>query len=144
MNAFIKIMAHGARLPEYAKPGDSGADLRWYEDTIAKLVIDPNKTALLWTGIGIQLPAGFEAQIRPRSSLSAKGIWCAFGTVDSGYRGQLGIALTNTTREAFLVERGDRIAQLVIAPVVQAQFMQVDSLESSARGDTGFGSSGVK
>lgn len=139
----FRAMTHGVRTPEYAHPGDSGADLRWYEEHEKAATLWPGDTRVFWTGLAIELPPGWEAQIRPRSSLSCKGIICHFGTIDNGYRGQLGVALTNTTRERYIVQRGDRIAQLVISACTRAQFTEVDQFSDSARGERGFGSSGV-
>lgn len=138
----FRSMVHGVRAPEYAHPCDSGADLRWYEEHEKAACLWPGDTRVLWTGIAIELPPGWEAQIRPRSSLSCKGIICHFGTIDNGYRGQLGVALTNTTRERYIVQRGDKIAQLVIAPLVRAQFTEVEQLSETSRSENGFGSTG--
>jgi dUTP pyrophosphatase len=137
----FKKMHHLAKVPTYAKPGDSGADLSWADDESGTMLW-AGETKTFWTGLAIQLPDEWEAQIRPRSSLSAKGVVCAFGTIDSGYRGQLGIVLTNTTNEPISIVRGQRIAQIVICPVARAQFSEVDELTDSERGDGGFGSSG--
>ncbi len=140
----IKLLAHGARVPEYAKAGDAGCDLRWFEPEHASIVMRPDETRVLWCGIAIELPDGWEAQIRPRSSLSSKGARVALGTIDSGYRGQIGVTLFNASREMQRFERGDRIAQLVFAPSHQAVFEVFDELADSQRGVGGWGSSGLK
>ncbi|MEX5294842.1 dUTP diphosphatase [Kocuria sp. CPCC 205268] len=130
-------------LPVYAKPGDAGADLRSRED----VVLGPGERALVPTGVAIALPEGYAGFVHPRSGLAARhGITVvnAPGTVDSGYRGEIMVTLLNTDGTApFTVRRGDRIAQLVIQRVEQAVFEVVDVLPGSARGGTGFGSSGT-
>jgi dUTP pyrophosphatase len=136
---FIKFSDH-ARVPTYANPGDSGADI--YCAGIDKDPLWPDETRVFWSDIGIELPPGYEAQVRPRSGLSSRGIICPLGTVDNNYRGNIGVALTNTTREPYPVRPGDRIAQLVIAPVSRAMFEAVEELSPSERGASGFGSTG--
>ncbi|WP_431606358.1 dUTP diphosphatase [Kocuria rosea] len=130
-------------LPVYAKPGDAGADLRSRED----VVLGPGQRALVPTGVAIALPEGYAGFVHPRSGLAARhGITVvnAPGTVDSGYRGEIMVTLLNTDgAESFTVRRGDRIAQLVVQRVEQAVFELVDVLPGSARGGTGFGSSGT-
>lgn len=131
-----------ARIPEYAHPTDTGADLRFCEEA-AGINLWAGETRVCWTGIGIELPPGWEAQIRPRSSLSSKGILVAFGSVDEGYRGQLGVTITNTTREQYVLRKGDKIAQLVVCPRHTATFEEVDELGKSERAGGGFGSTGT-
>lgn len=130
-------------LPTYAKPGDAGADLCSSED----LVIAPGERALVSTGLSIALPDGFAAFVHPRSGLAIKsgiGIINAPGTIDSGYRGEIKVIIINHDRtEEFVIRRGDRIAQLVIQRVENAQFVEVEVLPESARGAGGFGSTGV-
>ncbi|MFF0904816.1 dUTP diphosphatase [Kocuria sp. CPCC 205316] len=130
-------------LPAYAKPGDAGADLRSRQD----VVLGPGERALVPTGVAIALPEGYAGFVHPRSGLAARhGITVvnAPGTVDSGYRGEIMVTLLNTDgSEPFTVRRGDRIAQLVVQRVEQAAFEVVDVLPGSARGGTGFGSSGT-
>lgn len=137
---FIKL-SENAQVPTYAKPGDSGADL--YCAGADKDPLWPGESRVFWSDIGVELPDGFEAQVRPRSGLSARGIQCAWGTVDNQYRGNIGVCLTNTTREPYQVRPGDRIAQLVIAPVVRASFEEVDALDATERSVGGFGSTGL-
>jgi dUTP pyrophosphatase len=134
----IKLTHEHAKLPTYAKVGDSGADCY----ALVGDVLGPGQTWMFSLGIALELPPGHEAQIRPRSSLSARGIWCALGTIDQGYRGELAAVLLNTTPEHFRIHRGDRICQLVIAPVTRAAFVEADVLSESERGSGGFGSSG--
>ncbi|QNV41016.1 dUTP diphosphatase [Rothia amarae] len=140
----IQILDTELEIPRYAKDGDAGVDLRSTE----KLVLEPGQRALVKTGIAIALPAGYVGLVHPRSGLAVKhGITVvnAPGTIDSGYRGEIMVCLLNTDRsESFSIERGDRIAQLVIQKYEHANFRQVEELEISARGSTGFGSSGVR
>ncbi len=110
------------------------------------VVLETGDHAVIPTGIAIALPAGFEAQVRPRSGLAAKhGVTTlnAPGTIDADYRGEIGVILINHGRQPFTVESGMRIAQLVVAPVAQAVWQETDSLDETARGDGGFGSTGV-
>lgn len=128
--------------PVYAKPGDAGADLRSTEDA----VIPAGKRLLLRTGVSIALPDGYVGLVHPRSGLAAKNgitVLNAPGTVDAGYRGEIMVTLLNTSDEDFVVQRGDRIAQLVIQQFEKARFIQVEELPGSERGETGFGSSGT-
>jgi dUTP pyrophosphatase len=130
-------------LPAYSTSGSSGMDIR--ADVQEDNVILPNQTTLIPTGFYIEVPIGYEAQIRPRSGLAIKhniSILNTPGTIDSDYRGEVKIILTNFGREDFLIKRGDRIAQLVIAPVVQAEFEEVASLQQTVRGEGGFGHTG--
>jgi dUTP pyrophosphatase len=130
-------------VPTYAHPGDAGADLVSAID----LTLAPGERAKVPTGMAIALPAGYAAFVHPRSGLAAKhGVTLvnAPGTIDAGYRGEISVILINTDRTAsFTLKRGDRIAQLVVQPVVQARFVQVDTLPGSHRGEGGFGSTGV-
>jgi dUTP pyrophosphatase len=130
-------------LPAYAHPGDAGADLSAAED----VELGPGERALVRTGIAIALPAGYAAFVHPRSGLAAKHgvtIVNAPGTVDAGYRGEIKVTLLNTDREhPVSFRRGDRIAQLVIQQVARPVFHEVDELPGSARGDGGFGSTGI-
>jgi len=144
--AVIKL-PHGAELdlPRYGTVDSAGADLlAAITDTHT---IHPGKRALIPTGLKIALPPGFEAQIRPRSGLALKhGITClnSPGTIDADYRGEVGVILINHGDEDFIVERGMRIAQMVIAPVVQLNWDDVETLPDTDRGAGGFGSTGVK
>ena len=104
----------------------------------------PNSTIRIPTGIHIELPEGYEAQIRPRSGLTSKGIDAKFGTIDSDYRGEISVIQHNTTDTPFKIIHGDRIAQLVIAKYEQVELIEVKSLSSTERGEGGFGHTGVK
>jgi dUTP pyrophosphatase len=131
-------------LPARATPGSAGFDLHAAVDE--ELSLGPGERALVPTGFAIAVPAGFEAQIRPRSGLALRhGIVLpnAPGTIDSDYRGELRVILMNAGDEAFTIKRGDRIAQLVVAPVVVAAFAEVDALPDSERGSGGFGHTGM-
>ena len=131
-------------LPAYASDGAAGLDLCAANATSIQL--DPGDRVLVPTGFAIRLPAFHEAQIRPRSGLAAKhGVTVANapGTIDSDYRGEIKIILINLGSDAFIIERGMRIAQMVIAPVIQSQLREVDSLDTTVRGNAGFGSTGT-
>jgi dUTP pyrophosphatase len=133
-------------LPGYETPGAAGMDLRAAVADDEPLTLAPGARAMVPTGLCIALPAGFEAQVRPRSGLAAKaGITCLNtpGTIDSDYRGEIKVILINLGAQDFVIRRGDRIAQMVIAPVVQASWREVDSLDETARGAGGFGSTGA-
>lgn len=144
-NIKIQKLPHGEGidLPFYATTHAAGADLR---AAIAEdVIIEPGEKALIKTGFAMALPDNFEAQIRPRSGLALKhGITVlnSPGTIDADYRGEIGVILINHGKEGFRVQRGDRIAQMIIAPFVQADFQSVDSLDETERGTGGFGSSG--
>ena len=128
-------------LPSYATPGSAGLDLRSSET----LVLKPGSRALVGTGIAIALPENFEAQVRPRSGLAVKHgvtVLNAPGTIDADYRGEIKVPLINHGQEDFTIARGDRIAQMVVAPVVQVALKLVASLDETSRGAGGFGSSG--
>ena len=135
-------------LPAYETAGAAGADIRANlrpEDREVGFTLDPMHRAILPTGIRVEIPMGYEIQIRPRSGLAVKfGITVPNtpGTIDSDYRGPLGVALINLGTEPYTVHHGDRIAQAVVAPVVQATFEPVDILEETTRGAGGFGSTG--
>ena len=137
--------AHGLPLPAYETSGAAGMDLRAAVDDADPLVLRPGGRAMVPTGLAFAVPLGFEAQVRPRSGLAAKaGVTCLNtpGTVDSDYRGEVKVILINLGEEDFTIRRGDRIAQLVIAPVVQAAWSEVESLDDTQRGAGGFGSTG--
>jgi len=133
----------GLPLPMYATPGSAGADLR--AAIRSELVLRPGHRTLVPTGLTMALPLGWEAQVRPRSGLAVKHgvtVLNAPGTIDADYRGEIKVALVNHGDEPCTIKRGDRIAQLVIAPVVQVAWQVVGALPSSGRGAGGFGSTG--
>ena len=143
VNVHIKLLDPELPAPAYAKPGDAGADLRSRID----FDLEPGERALVPTGVAIALPEGYVGLVHPRSGLATKNgitIVNAPGTVDTGYRGELMVTLLNTDKtKSFHVQRGDRIAQLVIQKYEHATFTVVDELEQTERGSSGFGSSGI-
>lgn len=136
------MLLHGAEAPSYAHAGDAGADLVSTED----FTLDPGQRATVGTGVSIALPAGYVALVVPRSGLAARhGITVVNtpGTVDAGYRGEIKVILLNTDdTEPYTVAVGDRIAQLLVLPVIRARFVPVERLPGSERGEGGFGSTG--
>ncbi len=150
MTVQLKILrlphAHGLPFPAYETAGAAGMDLRAAVEQSAPLTLPPRGRALVPTGLSLQFPKGFEAQIRPRSGLALKHgvtVLNAPGTVDADYRGEVRVLLVNLGEEDFVVERGARIAQLVMAAVAHADVIEADALDASARGEGGFGSTGV-
>lgn len=142
MTVEFKKLQADAFLPAYAHPGDAGMDLR----SVESLVVPAGERRLVRTGLAMALPMGYEAQVRPRSGLALKhGITVlnSPGTIDAGYRGEVGVILLNTGKEDFQIGVGDKIAQLVIAPVTIAEICEVGELDDSERGAGGFGSTGV-
>lgn len=132
-------------LPDYASRGAAGADIRANFEDRGEIELSPGARALVPTGFAVALPEGFEMQIRPRSGLALKhGVTLVNspGTVDADYRGAVGVIIVNHGHEAVTVSHGDRIAQAVIAPVIQTTFVEVEALEETARGAGGFGSTG--
>jgi len=138
--------AQGLPLPAYETPLAAGMDLRAAVPEEEPIILKPMARAMAPTGLAFAVPAGFEAQVRPRSGLAAKaGITCLNtpGTIDADYRGEVKVILINLGEEDFVIRRGDRIAQLVIAPVASASWRPVASLDATARGAGGFGSTGA-
>jgi dUTP pyrophosphatase len=145
----VRRLAHACdlALPAYASAGAAGLDLRAATPEGETMEILPGARQVVPTGIAIALPPGYEAQVRPRSGLARRhGVTClnSPGTVDSDYRGEIQVILVNLGHEPFTIARGDRIAQLVVAPVARAAWTLVEDLEDTARGTGGFGSSGMK
>ncbi|MFO1117575.1 MAG: dUTP diphosphatase [Beijerinckiaceae bacterium] len=141
--------AHAVDLapPAYQSAGAAGLDLVSAQDSSEQVILAPGERKLIPTGFSIELPAGFEAQVRPRSGLAFNHgvtVLNAPGTIDSDYRGEIKVLLVNFGQSDWSVERGMRIAQLVVAPVVQARVSLVDVLQSTERGQGGFGSTGTK
>ncbi|WP_199565875.1 dUTP diphosphatase [Ensifer sp. M14] len=138
--------AEALDLPAYETAGAAGMDLRAAVAAAEPMTLAPGQRALVPTGFIFEIPAGYEAQIRPRSGLAFKnGITCLNtpGTIDSDYRGEVKVLLVNLGEEDFVIERGMRIAQMVIAPVTQVSVREADSASDTARGAGGFGSTGV-
>ena len=137
--------SEGLSLPAYETAGSAGMDLRAAVAEDAAVTLAPGARGLIPTGLKIALEPGFEAQVRPRSGLALKhGITCLNtpGTIDSDYRGEVGVILVNLGQEPFVIRRGERIAQMVIARHEQARIAEVESLDETARGAGGFGSTG--
>ena len=142
MTVFFNLI-NDAELPKYKTKGASGADVC----STTYTEIEPDNIAIVPTGLLPEIPEGYEIQIRPRSGLAAKyGITVLNtpGTIDSDYRGEIKVILINTGKDKFVINKGDRIAQIVVAPVVQAQFVNKIELSETERGTDGFGSTGVK
>ena len=137
--------AEGLALPAYETTGSAGMDLRAAVAEFEPVVLAPGERRLIPTGLKIALEPGYEAQVRPRSGLALKhGVTClnSPGTIDSDYRGEVGVILINHGQIAFEINRGERIAQMVIAPYAQAVMAEVDALDETERGSGGFGSTG--
>ena len=131
--------------PKYKTDGSSGVDLSAFLDK--EVIIKPNSSDLIPTGLQVAIPEEFEIQIRPSSGLAAKesiGVLNSPGTIDSDYRGELKIILFNHGKEDFIINNGDRIAQMVLVPIIKMEFEEVDSLPNTVRGQGGFGSTGKK
>jgi dUTP pyrophosphatase len=137
--------AEGLALPAYQSALAAGLDLLAAVPDNEPVILEPGQHALIPTGLTIALPQGYEAQVRPRSGLAVRygvTVLNAPGTVDADYRGEIGVPLINHGSAPFAVRRGERIAQMVIAPVVQAELIPVEALSATARGSGGFGSTG--
>jgi len=141
----IKRLSKNIPLPKYETDGSSGMDIA--ANVEENIEIEPGKSEIIPTGIAISIPKNFEIQIRPRSGLAAKNqisILNTPGTIDADYRGELKVILINLGNKNFVVEKGLRIAQMILCPVVKANIKEVETLESTKRGSGGFGSTGVK
>ena len=139
----IKRLSKEVSLPKYETSGSSGMDLAANINTN----IDPGKIGIIPTGLSLSIPKGFEVQIRPRSGLAAKekiSVLNTPGTIDSDYRGEIKVILINLGENSFKIEKGLRIAQMVVCPIVKAKLKEVDNLSSTKRGKDGFGSTGIK
>lgn len=147
VNVAVLPLPHfdGLQLPAYETDGSAGMDVRAAVPEDAPMVLAPGARAMVPTGLSVAIPQGYEIQVRPRSGLAAKhGLTCLNtpGTIDSDYRGEIKVILVNLGQEAFTIQRGERIAQLVLAPVTRLAWQAVDSLDETARGAGGFGSTG--
>tara|TARA_B100001121_G_C18561876_1_gene560720 strand:- start:63 stop:503 length:441 start_codon:yes stop_codon:yes gene_type:complete len=141
----IKKLSKNIDLPKYETVGSSGMDLA--ANINEQIEIKPGKTSIIPTGISLSIPKNFEIQIRPRSGLAAKNqvtVLNTPGTIDSDYRGELKVILINLGNKSFFVEKGARIAQIVLCPIIRANFREVTSLDGTERGSEGFGSTGLK
>ena len=141
----IKRLSKNISLPKYETDGSSGMDLAANIDD--KIEIAPGKSAVIPTGLSVSIPKNFEIQIRPRSGLAAKNrisVLNTPGTIDADYRGELKVILINLSNTAFIIEKGLRIAQMVVCPIIKATLKEVETLEETKRGLGGFGSTGSK
>ena len=141
----IKRLSKDVTLPKYETEGSSGLDLAANTDKQIKIL--PGKSEIIPTGLAVAIPKNFEIQIRPRSGLAAKSqisVLNTPGTIDADYRGELKVILINLSDKVFVVEKGLRIAQMVLCPVVKAKLKEVTELENTERGSGGFGSTGIK
>ena len=141
----IKRLSKEVSLPKYETSGSSGMDLAANIGT--DITIEPGKSSIIPTGLALAIPKGFEVQIRPRSGLAAKkkiSVLNTPGTIDADYRGEIKVILINLNDKVFIVEKGLRIAQMVVCPIVQANLEEVEELDDTNRGKSGFGSTGIK
>ncbi len=141
----IKRLSKNTTLPKYETDGSSGMDL--VADVKNVIKIEPGKTSLIPTGISVSIPKNYEIQIRPRSGLAVKNhisVLNTPGTIDSDYRGEIKVILINLGTKTFTVEKGSRIAQMVLCPIVKATLKEVKNLDETDRGTSGFGSTGTK
>ncbi len=141
----IKKLSKNVNLPRYTTEGSSGLDLG--ADIKSPINIDPGGISIIPTGIAVSIPKNFEIQIRPRSGLAAKNqisVLNTPGTIDSDYRGEIKVILINLGKKNFTVEKGARIAQMVVCPIIKPKIIEVDILEETSRGSGGFGSTGAK
>jgi dUTP pyrophosphatase len=139
----IKRLNADARLPQYEYPDDSGADLFAAEDA----VLQPGERRAIATGLSAEVPVGYELQVRPKSGIALKSgitVLNTPGTVDAGYRGEIRVILINLSAEPYTIAKGQKIAQMVVAPVFQAAFEEVEALSETRRGAGGFGSTGLQ
>jgi|TARA_B100000795_G_scaffold38132_1_gene25105 dUTP pyrophosphatase len=141
----IKKLSNSVSIPKYETSGSSGMDIAAHIEN--NIIINPGEKALVSTGFSVAIPKGYEIQIRPRSGLAAKKnitVLNTPGTIDADYRGEIKVILINLGKEKFVVENGERIAQMVVCPVVQANLEEVKELSGTKRGSSGFGSTGTK
>jgi dUTP pyrophosphatase len=141
----IKKLSSSVSIPKYETPGSSGMDIAAHIKN--NIIINPGEKALVTTGFSIAIPKGYEVQIRPRSGLAAKRnitVLNTPGTIDADYRGEIKVILINLGKEKFIIENGERIAQMVVCPVIQAKLEEVKELSETYRGSGGFGSTGTK
>ena len=141
----IKKLSKNVILPKYETEGSSGLDLAANIDKQIKIL--PGKSEIIPTGLAVAIPKNFEIQIRPRSGLAAKNqvsVLNTPGTIDADYRGEIKVILINLSDKVFVVEKGLRIAQMVVCPVIKASLKEVTNLEATERGSGGFGSTGIK
>tara|TARA_B000000557_G_scaffold240197_1_gene218838 strand:+ start:587 stop:1027 length:441 start_codon:yes stop_codon:yes gene_type:complete len=141
----IKRLSNYINLPRYETEGSSGMDLS--ANINSNIVIEPGDSTIIPTGISVSIPKNFEIQIRPRSGLAAKNqisVLNTPGTIDADYRGEIKVILINLGKKKFVLEKGSRIAQMVLCPIAKAKIREVENLEKTDRGSGGFGSTGTK
>ena len=141
----IKKLSTSVSFPKYETPGSSGLDIAAHIEE--NIIINPGEKSLISTGLFVAIPIGYEIQIRPRSGLAAKKnitVLNTPGTIDADYRGEIKVILINHSKEKFIIENGDRIAQMVVCPVIQAELEGTTELPNTERGSGGFGSTGTK
>ena len=141
----IKRLSKTVSIPKYETAGSSGMDLA--ADIDEKIEIKPGETQIIPTGLSVSIPQEFEIQIRPRSGLAAKhqlSVLNTPGTIDADYRGEIKVILINLGKKSFIVEKGLRIAQMVLCPLIKAKIKEVETLDGTTRGSGGFGSTGTK
>ena len=141
----IKRLSNYINLPRYETEGSSGMDLS--ANINSNIVIEPGDSTIIPTGISVSIPKNFEIQIRPRSGLAAKNqisVLNTPGTIDADYRGEIKVILINLGKKKFVLEKGTRIAQMVLCPIAKAKIKEVENLEKTDRGSGGFGSTGTK
>ena len=141
----IKRLSNEVSLPKYETSGSSGMDVAAHISS--NIYLEPGKSIVVPTGLFVSIPKGFEIQIRPRSGLAAKkniSVLNTPGTIDADYRGEIKVILINLGNKVFVIEKGLRIAQMVVCPIIQAELEEVDELNDTIRGKHGFGSTGVK
>lgn len=141
MQIKFQKLSKEAQLPTYANPGDAGMDLRTTESKTLK----PGERFVFPTGLAVAIPEGYVGLVWDRSGLAAKvGFTCLAGVIDAGYRGEIGIVALNTSKKSIKIEKGDRVAQLLIQPIIQAKISEAKTLSQTQRGKGGFGASGKK
>jgi dUTP pyrophosphatase len=141
----IKRLSKTVSMPKYETIGSSGMDLA--ADIDEKIEIKPGETKIIPTGLSVSIPQEFEIQIRPRSGLAAKhqlSVLNTPGTIDADYRGEIKVILINLGKKSFVVEKGSRIAQMVLCPIIKAKIIETETLDDTTRGSGGFGSTGTK
>ena len=141
----IKRLSKNVNLPKYETEGSSGMDLS--ADINSKIDLEPGESSIIPTGISVSIPRNFEIQIRPRSGLAAKkqiSVLNTPGTIDSDYRGEIKVILINHGNKSFTIEKGLRVAQMVVCPIIKANLKEVETLDETHRGSGGFGSTGIK
>lgn len=142
MTVKLKKLYDNAQLPTYAKEGDAGMDIRSYSGGL-HINLMPNETRMISCGFALEIPHGYFGSVRERSGLASTGIRLGGGVIDSGYRGEVKVILTNLSSSVYTFFHGDKIAQIIIQPCERAELVEVEELGESERGDAGFGSTGA-